>query len=80
MRICAWWSKRSSIEVLRGVGSRREGCFLARGDAVEKVHGALRMGSGGEDRALVLAEDLEPMRQVGGVVLTRFGRDAEIGA
>src|SRR5260370_39770284 len=47
---------------------------------MEKIHGALRVRGGGEDRALVLAEDLEPMRQVRGVVLTRLWRDAEIRA
>jgi hypothetical protein len=47
---------------------------------MEEIHGALRVRGGREDRALVLAEDLEPVRQVRGVVLTRFWRDPEICA
>jgi len=47
---------------------------------VEEIRGALRMRAGGEDRTLVLAEDLEPLRQVGNVILARLGRDAEIRA
>ncbi len=47
---------------------------------MEEIHGALRVRGGREDRALVLAEDLEPVRQVRGVVLARLGRDAEIRA
>ena len=48
--------------------------------AVQEIGGALRMRGCSEDRALVALEDFEPVRQIGGVVFPRFGRDAEISA
>ncbi len=47
---------------------------------MEEIHRALGMGCGGEDRPLVPAQELEPVSQVGGVILARLGRDAEIRA
>lgn len=47
---------------------------------MEEIDGVLRVRGGREDRALVLAEDLEPVRQVRGVVLARLRCDAEIRA
>ncbi len=36
---------------------------------MQKVSSALRMGSGPEDGALVILQDGEPVRDVGGVIL-----------
>ena len=49
---------------------------------VQEGDGAPRMGSGREDRPLVIGEDFEPRRQVSGMVGPglEFRRDAEIGA
>jgi len=40
----------------------------------------LRMAGGGEDRALVVLQDFQPGRDIGGVVVAGFRRDAKIGA
>ena len=44
------------------------------------IGGALRIGGGGEDRALVVLQDCEPVGDIAGVIRARLGRDAEIGA
>jgi hypothetical protein len=38
------------------------------------------MAGGGEDRALVVLQDLKPRRDISGVVVAGFRRDAKIGA
>jgi hypothetical protein len=50
--------------------------------AVQVISGALRVsGSGsGEDRPLVVLEDLEPACDVRSVILARLKREFEIGA
>jgi len=40
----------------------------------------LRLAGGGEDRPLVVLQDLQPRRDIGGVVVAGFRRDAKIGA
>jgi hypothetical protein len=47
---------------------------------VEIIGRSLRVGSGGEDGALVLLQHLEPARKIGRMILTRRERDAEIRA
>jgi hypothetical protein len=46
---------------------------------VEIIDGSLRMSRGAEDRAFVVAEDLEPTPDIGRVVFPDFGREIEIG-
>jgi hypothetical protein len=53
---------------------------LLRLQAVQIIGGLLRMAGGGEDRALVVFQDFEPGRDIGGVVVAGFRRDAKIGA
>jgi hypothetical protein len=48
--------------------------------AVQIFGGALRMGGGGEDRALIVLQHVKPRRDVAGVIGARFGRDREVGA
>ena len=45
---------------------------------VHVVGGTLGMGGGREDRALVLLQHLQPVRQVGRMIGLNLGRDAEI--
>ena len=59
--------------LLRGLFS------LRRLELLQEVSGALRMGGGREDGAFVVLEDLEPVAEIGGVVLADIGSDAEIG-
>jgi hypothetical protein len=47
---------------------------------VEIIGGLLRVAGGGEDRALVVLQDLKPRRDISGVVVAGFRRDAKIGA
>ena len=54
--------------------------WFLRLQAVQIIDGALRVGGGGEDRALVFLQHLEPVPQIGGVVVSRLRRDAEVGA
>lgn len=51
-----------------------------RDEGEEEVDGALRVGRGGKDGALVGLEDLEPAGDVGGVVLTDLRCELEPGA
>lgn len=48
--------------------------------AVEIFGGALCMGGGAEDGALVLLQHLEPVVDIGGMLITGFWRQAEVGA
>jgi hypothetical protein len=44
------------------------------------IGGLLRMAGGGEDRALLVFQYLQPWRDRGGMVIAGFRRDAKIGA
>ena len=44
------------------------------------IGGLLRMAGGGEDRPRIVLQDLQPRRDIGGVVVAGFRRDAKIGA
>jgi hypothetical protein len=57
---------------------RRLGAYSGL-QATQIVRGALRLGGGGEDRALVLFEDGKPTRQIRGVVIPDLGGDAKLG-
>jgi hypothetical protein len=47
---------------------------------VQEICGALRMGSGGKDRALVFLQDFQPALDIGGMVCARLGGSvAQIG-
>ena len=48
--------------------------------AVQKIHGALGVGGGREDEALVILQGLEPVGDIGGMVVADFRGDAEVGA
>jgi hypothetical protein len=48
--------------------------------AVQIIRGALRMGGGAEDRPLVAFQYRYPRRNIGGMILADFRRQAEIGA
>jgi hypothetical protein len=52
---------------------------LPRLQAVEIIGGLLRMAGGGEDRPLVVLQDFELGRDIGGVVVARLRRDPKIG-
>ena len=57
----------------------RSGCLcLCHLQAVQVIDGALRVGGSGEDRTLVLTQDLQPVREVRSMILARLGGDAEI--
>ena len=45
----------------------------------EIVRGTLRVGGRGKYRALILFEDVKPIRQIRGVVVPDFGRDTKLG-
>src|SRR5574337_700512 len=53
---------------------------LRRDKPVQEIGGALGVGGGGEDGALILVQDLQQVGQIGGVILARLRRDAQIGA
>ena len=53
---------------------------LAGLEPVQEINGPLGMGGGLKDGALVLLQNLEPVVQVGGVVVAGFGGDAEVAA
>jgi hypothetical protein len=46
---------------------------------VQVVDGALRVGSSGEDRAIIILQDLQPKGEVGGVIGADLWRGFEIG-
>ena len=50
------------------------------GRAAHGCAGLLRMAGGGEDRPLVVFQDFQPGRYIGGVVVAGLRRDAKIGA
>jgi hypothetical protein len=52
----------------------------SRLQAVQIIGGLLRVAGGGEDRPLVVFQDFEPGRDIGGVVVAGLRRDAKIGA
>lgn len=47
--------------------------------AVQESCSTFGMSGGGEDRALVVLQFLDPGVDIGGVILARLGREAEIG-
>ena len=51
-----------------------------RARLVDEVGGALRVGGGGEDGAVVALQDFEPVGDVGGVVLARSEFEFQVGA
>ena len=53
---------------------------MLRLKAVQVVNGALRVGSGLENSAVIILENLEPCGDVGCVVFLDFRRDFEVGA
>ena len=55
-------------------------CVGLRLQPMQIIGGLLRVAGGGEDRPLVVLQDLQPRRDIGGVVVAGFGRDAKIGA
>ncbi len=72
------------LAISRGLGggsarSRRLGgrCNFPR--AMQKIGGALRVRRGGEDRALVVLQRLDPRRDIGGMVLAKLRRQVEVG-
>jgi hypothetical protein len=55
-------------------------CVGLRLQPVKIIGGLLRVAGGGEDRPLVVLQDFEPGRDIGGVVVAGFGRNAKVGA
>jgi hypothetical protein len=53
---------------------------LLRLQAVQIIGGLLRVAGGGEDRPLVVLQDFQPGRDIGGVVVAGFRRNAKISA
>ena len=51
----------------------------SRLQAVDEVRGALGLAGRGKDRAVVCLENIQPARDIGGVVLTRLKREIKIG-
>jgi hypothetical protein len=48
--------------------------------AVQIIGGALRVRGRGEDEALIVAQCLEPVADIGRVIVAHFGGDFEVGA
>ena len=46
---------------------------------MQKIRRALRVARGSEDRALVIAQDRDPVGDIGGVVVANLRRKFEIG-
>ena len=70
-------SARPPRSILRGFLHRVAGRGLGlRLQPMEIIGGLLRVAGGGEDRALVVLQDLKPRRDIGGVVVAGFRRDA----
>lgn len=61
-------------------GRRLRGGLSRTRQPVQVVGSALRMGSGGEDGALVVLQDGKPVADIGGVIGTILKRQPEIGA
>src|SRR5574338_396375 len=53
---------------------------LRRDKPVQEIGGALGVGGGGEDGALILVQDLQPVGQIGGVILARLRRGEVLAA
>src|ERR1700730_13219607 len=47
--------------------------------AVQEIRRALGMGGGGKNRALVVFQDLDPGRDIGGMILPNLGRQFKVG-
>ena len=47
--------------------------------AMQELDGALRVGGGAEDGALVALQDLEPAGDIGGVIFPRLDLEPQIG-
>ena len=47
---------------------------------MQEICGALRMGGGAEDRALVVLQNLEPALNIRRMIGARFGRDFKVSA
>jgi hypothetical protein len=65
---------------LRTRGRLSGGLDALRLEPVEVIDGALRVGGGGEDRAVVVLQDLQPRGDVGGVIVPDLRGEFEIGA
>lgn len=52
---------------------------LFRLQRMQVIRSALRMGGGGEDQAFVVLQGLQPVGDIGGVILTDLGGNFEIG-
>jgi hypothetical protein len=75
---------RKTFEDLRQLTQRRAACRESpcgggRLQAADEVRCALRVAGRGEDRAVVCLEHVQPVGDVGGVVLTRLKRQIKIG-
>jgi hypothetical protein len=59
-----------------------QGCsgLLSRLQAMQIIRGALRMRGGGKDQPLVVQQGLQPVADIGGVILAKLGGNFEIGA
>src|SRR6266705_5407928 len=51
-----------------------------RAEFVDEIRGALRVRGGGENRAVVVLQNFQPIRDVGGVIFAGFERQFEVGA
>lgn len=60
--------------------SNHAACASGFIQAVEIIHGLLRMRRGGEDGALVVFQHLEPGGDIRRVIFTHFRREFEVGA
>ena len=49
-------------------------------ESAQVIRGALRVGGGGEDGAVVVLQNFQPVGDIGGVILARLKRQFEIGA
>ena len=58
----------------------RGGIPHGRLQTVEEVHCPLRLAGGGENRPIVILQDLQPVGDVTGVVFTRLERQVQIRA
>src|ERR1019366_1166775 len=49
-------------------------------EGLKKIGGALCVRGGAENRAFVLFQDVQPVAQIGGVIVPDFRRNPEVGA
>lgn len=75
--ICPVKSKFSQNENERPPlgGLRKRGLLL-----MQVIDGALGMGSGAKDGSLVVVQDVQPMGDIGGMILTGLDGQLQIGA